>query len=546
MVLSRVQVSGEGPGVRQPRHVERGGTRGPGSTTLRVVNRRWLFPLDRRRRFAGDVVDDPVDARHLVDDAGADAGKQVVGQACPVGGHEVFGCYGADGDGVVVGAPVAHDADALDRQQHGKDLAGGAVEVGGIDLVEEDLVAQTQGVEALAGYLAEDAHGEAWAWEGVAPDDFFGQAEDLAEFAYFVLEEVSEWFDELEAEVFGQAADVVVEFDAGAGACVAVAALDDVGVEGALCEELDGAGAASVVDDLCGVLVEDLDEAVADAFAFFLRVGDAGEVAEEGVLFVGGAEVDVEVVAEGVLDELALVEAEEAVVNKDAGELRADGLVQQRGNDGGIHATRKPAQHAVFADAGSDRLDGRFEIVGHAPVAGAAADFVEEVFDDVGTLRGVCNFGVELHAVEGEGFGAGGRLSCDAHGGEWAGGRAGQDGGLGFEVGGRIVEGDLVAVAHPDGCVLGECVQQACAVAYGHARSAKLAVVGFADGRAQQASGELHPVADAQDGDAQIKDGRVADGRARFIDTGRAAGEDDAGGLSCGDLGGGCVGADEQ
>ena len=33
------------------------------------VNDYNLFPFNRRRRFAGDVVDDAVDAAHFVDDA---------------------------------------------------------------------------------------------------------------------------------------------------------------------------------------------------------------------------------------------------------------------------------------------------------------------------------------------------------------------------------------------------------------------------------------------------------------------------------------------
>src|SRR5262249_58334705 len=52
------------------------------------------FPLDRARWFRGDVVDDAVDAAHLVDDAGGDAAEKVVREREVVGRHAV-----ARGDG---------------------------------------------------------------------------------------------------------------------------------------------------------------------------------------------------------------------------------------------------------------------------------------------------------------------------------------------------------------------------------------------------------------------------------------------------------------
>ena len=47
------------------------------------------LPLDRRGRFAGDVVDDAVDAAHFVDDPVRHFRQQLVRQLRPVGGHEV-------------------------------------------------------------------------------------------------------------------------------------------------------------------------------------------------------------------------------------------------------------------------------------------------------------------------------------------------------------------------------------------------------------------------------------------------------------------------
>ena len=63
---------------------------------------------------------------------------------------------------------------------------------------------------------------QARAGEGVTPDDVLGQAQVLADHADLVLEEVAQGLDQLEAELGGQAADVVVELDVGGGVAVVV------------------------------------------------------------------------------------------------------------------------------------------------------------------------------------------------------------------------------------------------------------------------------------------------------------------------------------
>ena len=70
------------------------------------------------------------------------------------------------------------------------------------------------------------------------PDDLLRQAQLQAELAHFVLEQVAQRLDQLEAKFFGQAADVVVQLDGGGGAVGGGAAFDHVGIERALGEEL--------------------------------------------------------------------------------------------------------------------------------------------------------------------------------------------------------------------------------------------------------------------------------------------------------------------
>src|SRR5690606_40855498 len=94
------------------------------------------------------------------------------------------------------------------------------------------------------------------------------QAELLAERADLVLEQAPQRLDQLELEVVREAADVVVRLDVGRAG--AAARLDDVGVEGALDEELDrfsvrpGGARAGALDDLAGGLLEHPDELPAD------------------------------------------------------------------------------------------------------------------------------------------------------------------------------------------------------------------------------------------------------------------------------------------
>ena len=66
------------------------------------------------------------------------------------------------------------------------------------------------------------------------PDEFFRQAELQAEPADFVFEQIAQRFDQFEAELRRQAADVVVQLDRVGRAVDGGAAFDHVRVERAL------------------------------------------------------------------------------------------------------------------------------------------------------------------------------------------------------------------------------------------------------------------------------------------------------------------------
>ena len=88
-----------------------------------------------------------------------------------------------EGDDVVVGALVAHDADAADGEEDAEGLPEFVVESGGLDFVDEDVVGLAEDVELFFVDGAEAADAEAGSWEGLAHDDVFGEAEEAADLA---------------------------------------------------------------------------------------------------------------------------------------------------------------------------------------------------------------------------------------------------------------------------------------------------------------------------------------------------------------------------
>ncbi len=146
-------------------------------------------------------------------------------------------------------------------------------------------------------------------------------------------------------------------------------------------------------------------------------------------------DLDAEVVGEGLHHLFGFVQTQQAVVDEDAGQLVADGAVQQSGDDGGIDAAGQAEYHFVAAHFGTHPADGFFDIVRHVPVGAAAADVVHKARDNGLALQGVGDFGMELYAVE--------SARLVGHAGNRRGGVGTDDPETGRQF------GDLVAVAHP-------------------------------------------------------------------------------------------------
>lgn len=77
---------------------------------------------------------------HFVDDSHAHFVQHFVGDAGPIGGHEVGGGDSSKCQGVVVGSEVAHDADAPIVGEDGEVLVDVVIHAGFGDFVTEDVV----------------------------------------------------------------------------------------------------------------------------------------------------------------------------------------------------------------------------------------------------------------------------------------------------------------------------------------------------------------------------------------------------------------------
>ena len=288
------------------------------------------------------------------------------------------------------------------------------------------------------------------------------------------------------------------------------------------------------VAELVGLFVEDLDEQVADDLALGFRIADAGERAEVAVARVDADHAHAQAmraggIGEGRHDLVALAQPQQAGVDEHAGQLRADRLVQQRGDDGRIHAARQAEDHFVAAHLLADARDLVVDDVGRGPQRGAAADVDDEAAQQREALLGVSDFGMELHAVPALGL-KGERGHRHALG-------AGGDGEL------RRRGADVVAVAHPHvetrrraGMVRQTFEQTVLRDDrdFGVAVFARVGGFGLA---AQLLGHRLHAVADAQQRQAAVEHVLRRARRAVFSGRFGAARQDDALGRERGDLG---------
>ena len=277
-----------------------------------------------------------------------------------------------------------------------------------------------------------------------------------------------------------------------------------------------------------GSVVEHLHEFIADDLALLLRLLDSGQSGQEALRRIDVNQLHVECPAEQIPHPLRLIFAQQAVVDENTVELLADRLVNQRRRHRGVDAAGKTEDHIGGTDFSADLPNLLFDKGFHRPVADAFADVLAEVADDGFALRRMHYFRVELDAVE--------IPLRHMHRAELRVAAGTED----FKASRRHFR-DFVPVGHPH---LDFPVQTEEQIAGFDDFQHGLAVFpGMAAGdlSAQRVNHQLQSVADAQHRNAEFENSRIAFGGMLGVDTGRAAGKNDAFGILRPDRFGACI-----
>ena len=137
-----------------------------------------------------------------------------------------------------------------------------------------------------------------------------------------------------------QSAHIVVRLDHMRLAGLGARRFDDIRIDRALRQPFD-------ILELRRLFVEYFDEHPADDLALLFRIGFAGQRRQEALLGVDANDVHAHVFGERRHHLIALAQAQQSMIDEYAGQLRTDGLVQQRGEYRRVDAARQPQQHAV-------------------------------------------------------------------------------------------------------------------------------------------------------------------------------------------------------
>ena len=321
-------------------------------------------------------------------------GQEVVGEAGPVGGHEVVGFDGADGDDVLVRPRVAHDADGLHRQQDGESLGDPTLEPGVLQLVEEDGVGLAEHVEAGGGHLAEAADSQPGAGERMAPDQGIGQTQLDAQPADLVLEQVAQGSISSKPSSAGSPPTLwwILIVAVGPSGSPPLSMTSGYNVPWARnrAPGIDRAASRKTSMNVWPIRRRFSCGSVTPSRAF--RKGSAASTTRSSASDAAPKRLG---------DRGPLAAAQKPRVDEDADDPRPEGPGQQRRADRRIDAAGQAANDPVgrpdpARELGQRTLDER----PHRPGPGIAADPVEEVAQDQRAIGRVRHLGVELETVD--------------------------------------------------------------------------------------------------------------------------------------------------
>jgi hypothetical protein len=212
------------------------------------------------------------------------------------------------------------------------------------------------------------------------------------------------------------------------------------------------------------------------------------------------------------------------VVDEDAGELVADGLVDEQGRDGRVDTARERAEHALVSDLSADPSRFLLDHRRGRPERRRIGDVVQKPFQDLHPVRGVEHLRMELDAVDPVGV-------VLERGDRRRWGRGDDTRALGRR-------DDRVAMAHPDDLLPWQVGEEAAPLVRDLERGpSELRRVGAIDPAAEVSSHELHPVADAEHRHVGVEERTIDSRRIRRVHGCRPAREDDRSGVATRHLG---------
>ena len=269
----------------------------------------------------------------------------------------------------------------------------------------------------------------------------------------------------------------------------------------------------STVPELACFRFEDVDERRADDLALLLRIGDPVQPLQKQIRRVDEPEGQVQPL-EPFPDLRGFVQPQHAVVDENARELVADRPMDDQGCDRRVDAAAQGADDLSVADLRANPRRRLFHERGHRPVAGAAADSIRKVAEDLEAVIGVHDFRMEQQRVQ-TAIGVCHRRHRGV-GARRHDRKAGRRG------------GDEVSVARPDANLSRHVGKQRHGLLELDRRMAELALRRRGHRTAKRIRHQLHAVANAQHRRPNPEDRRIALRRARVRHALGTARQDDA------------------
>ena len=183
------------------------------------------------------------------------------------------------------------------------------------------------------------------------------------------------------------------------------------------------------------MFLEHIDKQPPDDFAFGFGIGLAVQFPQKQLLFIRVDQLHVIVIAEHFDHLRGFIFAQQPVVDKHAGELITNGLMDQNGGNRAVHSARKAANNLFVTNLRTDRRNGFFAIGAHGPIA-LKSSKLYKVFIKPGPVWSVMDLRVKLHCKK---LPLGIGRDC-----KWRIGRGAEN----FKPGGNGA--DVITMRHPD------------------------------------------------------------------------------------------------